>query len=92
MGHARAQIRPAVRLKLRLSELILLLFVQLASGRSRESIEVELDLLLEPGVEEAADLEVVVDRRFDLRGRSRPSASASTISVSSLACCASSIQ
>ena len=41
VGHGRAEIRPAVRLKLLPVELILLLFVQLASGRPRESIEVE---------------------------------------------------
>src|SRR5262249_10965908 len=50
MGHGRAEIRPAVRLKLRPAEPILLLFGQLASGRPRESIEVETDLLLEPRV------------------------------------------
>ena len=86
VGHGRAEIRPAVRLKLRLAELILLVFVQLASGRPCESAEVETDLLLDSRVDKTANLEVLFDRRFYLAG------AASIISVSSLACCASSIQ
>lgn len=62
MGHRWAEIGPAVRLKLRLAELILLVRVQLASSRLRESIEVETDLLLKPRVNKAADREVLFNR------------------------------
>src|SRR5262249_46856952 len=68
VGHGRAEIRPAVRLKLRPAEPILLLFVQLAPSRQRESIEVETDLLLETRVDKAANLEVLFD---PLRSRER---------------------
>jgi len=66
VGHGRAEIGPAVRLKLRPTELTFLLFVQPASDRPGEGIEIEIDLLLEPRVDEAADLEVLLDRRFNL--------------------------
>src|SRR5215813_14618633 len=66
VGHGRAEIRPAVRLKLRPAELILLVFVQLASGRPREGIKVEIDLPLKPRVDKPANFEVLFDRRFDL--------------------------
>src|SRR5215813_4231608 len=68
VGHGRAEIRPAVRLKLRPAEPILFLFVQLASSRPRESIKVEIDLLLEPSVDKPPNFEVLFDRRFDLAG------------------------
>src|SRR5690606_17437627 len=69
MGDARADICPAIRLVLYLDKLLPLVFTQDASRRCLESLKVKQGLLPYAGIQESADLEILVDRFFDLFGR-----------------------
>ena len=92
MGHPRSEKRPARRLLLDREEPLGLFRCEGPARCALQAFEVELHLLHQSGVEHASDLEISVDGRCALLLACTRRQMARTISVSSFACCASSIQ
>src|SRR6185295_10753235 len=66
MGHRRTEIGPTIRLMLNLDELRPLFVGKSAAGSLNEAFEIELDLLFQPGVQKASDVEIPVNGAVDL--------------------------
>src|SRR4030095_9350180 len=56
MGHSSAELGPSLTLQLLLRELLNLGQVKLAANRSLQNGQIELDLLLQPAIDQSADL------------------------------------